>query len=66
MDFAERDICKPVLLRFSLAGNLKKHLCPFRGPNEGSVAMDSDRQLREKKEGGGGREGKLVNMIGVH
>jgi hypothetical protein len=34
------------------------------GPNEGSVAMDSDCQLREKKEGGW-RQGKLVNMIGV-
>jgi hypothetical protein len=24
LDFAERDICKPVLLRLSLAGNLEK------------------------------------------
>jgi hypothetical protein len=28
LDFAERDQCKPFLLRLSLAGNLKKHLCP--------------------------------------
>jgi hypothetical protein len=39
--FAERDNCKPVLLRLSLAGNLEKHLCPSMGPNGGSVAMDS-------------------------
>jgi hypothetical protein len=39
--FAERDKCKPVLLRRSLAGNLGNHLCPSKGPNGGSVAMDS-------------------------
>jgi hypothetical protein len=26
MDFTERDKCKPVLLRLSLAGNLEKHV----------------------------------------
>jgi hypothetical protein len=31
-DFAERDKCKPVLLRLSL----------YTGLNEGSVAMDSE------------------------
>ncbi len=41
-DFAERDECKPVLLRLSLAGNLeKKTLCPSVGRNGGSVVRDS-------------------------
>jgi hypothetical protein len=30
-----------VLLRLSLAGNLKNHFCPSMGPNGGIVAMDS-------------------------
>jgi hypothetical protein len=43
VDFAERDTCKPVLLRLSLAENLEKPLtvCPSMGSNVGSVAMDS-------------------------
>jgi hypothetical protein len=41
MDFAERDKCKPVLLRLSLDGKLENHLCPSMGPNGRSVAMDS-------------------------
>jgi hypothetical protein len=39
--FAERDKCKPVLLRLSLAGNLENHSCTSMGPNGGRVAMDS-------------------------
>jgi hypothetical protein len=39
--FAERDKCKPVLLRLSLAGNLEKPLMSLNGPNGGSVAKDS-------------------------
>jgi|LakMenE18May11ns_1017448.scaffolds.fasta_scaffold8781319_1 hypothetical protein len=35
LDFAERDKCKPVLLRLLLARNKKKHWCPFMGPKEG-------------------------------
>jgi hypothetical protein len=42
LDFVDRDKCTPVLLRFSLAGNLEKHLCPSMGPNSGSVAADSE------------------------
>jgi hypothetical protein len=37
----ERDKCKPVLLRLSLAGNLEKTLMSHyvtMGPNEGSLA----------------------------
>ncbi len=46
LDFAERDKCKPVLLRLSLAGNLEKPLmCPSMGPNGGSVAIDSESGL---------------------
>jgi hypothetical protein len=45
LDFSERGKQKPVLLRLSLAVNLEKttyvKLCPFMGPNRGSVAMDS-------------------------
>jgi hypothetical protein len=37
LDFAERDNCKPVLLRLSLAGNLENHFCPSMGPNGGGV-----------------------------
>jgi hypothetical protein len=33
--WSERDECKPVLLRLSLAGNWKNHLCPSMGPNGG-------------------------------
>ncbi len=45
MDFSERDKCKPVLLKLSLAGDLEKPLtvCPCMGPNGGSVATDSER-----------------------
>jgi hypothetical protein len=38
----ERDKCKPVLLRLSLARNLENHLFPSMGPNGGSVAPDSE------------------------
>jgi hypothetical protein len=38
LDFAERDKCKPVLPRLSIAGNLEKHLCPSIGPNGVSAA----------------------------
>jgi hypothetical protein len=41
-DFAEKDKCKPVLLRLSLVGNLENHLCPSMGPNGESAAMDSE------------------------
>jgi hypothetical protein len=42
VDFAERNRCKPGLLRLSLAGNLEKPLfCPSMEPNGGSVAMNS-------------------------
>ncbi len=41
LDFAERDQCKLVLLRLSLAGNLETPLMSSMGPNGGSVAMDS-------------------------
>jgi hypothetical protein len=40
LDFAEKDKCKPVLLRLSLAGNLENHLCPSIGPNGECVAMN--------------------------
>jgi hypothetical protein len=41
LDIAERDKCKPVLLKLSLAGNLEKqnHLGPSMGPNGRNVAM---------------------------
>ncbi len=41
MDFAERDQCKTVRLRLSLAGNLEK--CPSMGPEwreRGYIFMD--------------------------
>ncbi len=35
LDFAERDKCKPVLLRLSLAGNLEKPLMSLYGTRAG-------------------------------
>ncbi len=39
LDFAEREKCKPVHLRLSLAGNLENKLCSSMGPNEASTTI---------------------------
>jgi hypothetical protein len=44
---ADRDKCKPVLLRLSLAGNLEKPLCPSMGPNGGSVLWAQNVDVHE-------------------
>ncbi len=41
LDFAERDKCKLVLLRLSLAGNLEQP-CPFMGPELGIVSLKNN------------------------
>ncbi len=67
MDFAERDKCKPVLLRLSLARNLEKPLMSLYGSKwRKRCYMDSEWSCMCQLMEGGTGEGDVEVRVSVY